>query len=70
MGGFLCTWNGSTVGVFHNTTGKTLSVDLAETTEQPFGEIAASIAVNPGENTATLEGTVLTLGPQTSAVLK
>ncbi len=70
MGGFLCTWNGSTVGVFHNTTGKTLSVDLAEATEQPFGGIAASIAVNPGENTATLEGTMLTLGPQTSAVLK
>ena len=21
LGGFLCTWNGKTVGVFHNTTG-------------------------------------------------
>ena len=70
LGGFLCTWNGSTVGVFHNTTEKTLTVDLAEATEQAFTEIAAMIAVDPFDNLATLEGTVLTLGPQTSAVLK
>ena len=70
LGGFLCTWNGSTVGVFHNTTDRKLSVDLSEATEQEFSQIAAMITVDPFDNLATLEGTVLTLGPQTSAVLR
>ena len=70
MGGFLCTWNGSIVGVFHNTTEKTLTVDLADVTEQVFTEVAAMIAVDPFEGEVTLDGTVLTMGPQTSAVLK
>ena len=70
LGGFLCTLDGSTVGVFHNTTEKTLKVDLAEATDQAFTQIAAWIAVDPFESEAVLEGTVLTLGPQTSAVLR
>ena len=70
MGGFLCTLEGSTVGVFHNTTEKTLKVDLAEATDVRFTEITDWIAVDPFEGEATLDGTVLTLGPQTSAVLK
>ena len=70
MGGFLCTLDGSTVGVFHNTTEKTLKVDLSAATEQQFSTVAASLAVDPFECVATLEGTVLTLGPQTSAVLR
>jgi len=69
MGGFLCTLDGRTVGVFHNTTEKTLKVDLSEATNRTFTQIAASIAVDPFECVAELEGTVLTLGPQTSAVL-
>ena len=70
MGGFLCTWNGSTVGVFHNTTEKTLKVDLAEATDHAFAEIAAFLSVDPFESIAELDGTVLTLGSQTSAVLR
>ena len=70
LGGFLCTWNGSTVGVFHNTTDKKLSVDLSEATDVKFEQIAAMIAVDPFDNLATLDGTVLTLGPQTSVVLR
>ena len=70
LGGFLCTLDGSTVGVFHNTTEKTLKVDLSEVTEQQFTEIAASISVDPFEGGAELDGTVLTLGAQTSAVLR
>ena len=70
MGGFLCTLDGSTVGVFHNTTDRTLSVDLSAATEYPFTGITAFLAVDPFDCTATLEGTVLTLGPQTSAVLR
>ena len=38
--------------------------------EQAFTEIAAMIAVDPFESEVTLEGTVLTMGPQTSAVLR
>jgi glycosidase len=70
LGGFLCTWNGKTVCVFHNTTEKGLTVDLKEATEQSFTEIAAVLEAIPGEGGASLEGTVLTLGPQTSAVLR
>ena len=70
LGGFLCTLDGSTVGVFHNTTEKTLTVDLAKATEHAFSEITATLATDPFESVATLEGTLLTLGPQTSAVLR
>ena len=70
LGGFLCTWNGSTAGVFHNTTDRLLSVDLSAATDQPFTQVAAMLAVDPTECIAELEGTVLTLGPQTSAVLR
>ena len=70
MGGFLCTLDGSTVGVFHNTTEKTLTVDLSAATEYTFTQVAASLAVDPFECIAELDGAVLTLGPQTSAVLR
>ena len=70
LGGFLCTLGTGTAGVFHNTTDRLLSVDLSEATDHPFTEVAASLSVDPFENIAELEGTVLTLGPQTSAVLR
>ena len=70
LGGFLCTWNGKTVGVFHNTTEKELTVDLKDATEQLFTEIAAVLEAIPGEGGALLEGTVLMLGAQTSVVLR
>jgi glycosidase len=70
LGGFLCTLDGHTAGVFHNTTDKTLKVDLAEASSLVFSRVAASVAVDPFECVAELDGTVLTLGPQTSAVLK
>ncbi len=64
MGGFTATWNGSTVCVLHNTTDRTMTVDLSELGD--FSKIAAFI----GMDTATLEGTTLTVGPQTSVVLR
>ncbi|MBO4471725.1 MAG: hypothetical protein J5841_08225 [Clostridia bacterium] len=70
LGGFLCTLEGSRVGVFHNTTEKTLKVDLAKATDHSFAEIAAFLSVDPFEGFAELDGTVLTLGAQTSAILK
>ena len=69
-GGFLCTDDGKTVGVFHNTTGKEATLDLKDATDQLFTEIAAVLEAVPGEGGATLEGTKLTLRPQTSAVLR
>ena len=70
VGGFLCTWNGSTIGVFHNTTNKTVTVELMDATEQQFTGIAASLAVDPFECTVELTGPLLTIGPQTSVILK
>ncbi len=64
MGGFTATWQGSAVCVLHNTTTRTISVELADLGD--FAAIAASI----GMDTATLEGATLTVGPQTSVVLR
>ncbi|MBR2924180.1 MAG: hypothetical protein IKC28_04030 [Clostridia bacterium] len=66
LGGFTCTWEGSTVGVFHNTTLNPITVDLSAATDVPFALISGSA----GEGEATLEGTLLTLPGQTSAVLR
>ncbi len=65
-GGFLCTWNGSTVAVLHNTTTKTVTLDLSAATDMAFGGVEAFA----GLGSATLEGTLLTLEGQTSAVLR
>ena len=69
-GGFLCTWQGRTVAVVHNTTGKETAVDLKQAGAGGFTEIAAVLEAVPGKGGAALEGDVLTLGPQTSAVLR
>lgn len=66
VGGFTATWNGSTVAVIHNTTDKEQTVDLSSVTELSFTILSAYA----GNGRAALEGTVLTLGPQTSAVLR
>ena len=66
VGGFVSTWNGSSVAVLHNTTQRTITVDLAEVTDLPFAAISAAV----GFGSATLEGTVLTLEGQTSVVLR
>ena len=65
LGGFTSTLDGSTVCVLHNTTADPITVDLAAA-GLSFSELRA--AVGPGG--ATLEGTTLTIGAQTSVVLK
>ena len=67
-GGFLCEWNGSTVGVFHNTTETVKKLDLSAVTDLPFTEITF-ISYDP-EAEATLEGNILTLSGQTSVILR
>lgn len=66
VGGFLSEYNGSTVAVIHNPTRSAKTVDLGAVTEMRFDTLAAYI----GAGDAMLDGTVLTLGAQTSAVLR
>ena len=69
-GGFLCEWNGSTVAVIHNTTERTVTLDLAGVTDRTFTTLSAVIECLPGTGGAELNGTQLTLGSQTSVVLR
>ena len=64
-GGFVSTYEGKSVAVIHNTTTKEVTVDLSKATDISFTTLAAVLGAG-----ATLEGTVLTLQPQTSAVLR
>ena len=67
LGGFISAWEGSSVLVLHNTTQRILTLDLsADPRLAGFSEISAFI----GSGFATLEGGVLTLEAQTSAVLR
>ncbi len=66
FGGFLSTWEGSTVAVLHNTQTEAITVDLKDLTDVSLTQIAAYA----GMGKATLEGTVLTVDAQTSVVLR
>ena len=66
LGGFTASLDGSTVCVLHNTTMNEITVDLSAATDIAFSEIRAVI----GAGDATLDGTTLTLGSQTSVVLR
>ena len=65
LGGFTALWRGSTVCVLHNTSPDTVTVDLA-TLGLPFSELRAAA----GQGEAFLDGSILSIGPLTSAVLK
>ena len=65
-GGFLCTWNGRTAGVFHNTGKQEAVLDLRGIDGADFEQIAAVI----GKKEASFEDGVLTIGSQTSVVLR
>ena len=69
LGGFLCTWQGKTVGVFHNPTGDALTVDLSAATDVPLNTVTAVIGTTD-EGFAALSGSELKLGGMTSAVLR
>ncbi len=63
VGGFFADWNGSRVLVLHNTTNSAVTVDLSGL---GVSELRAAIGVE----SASLDGSTLSLGAQTSAVLK
>ena len=66
LGGFVSEWEGSAVCVLHNASTSEQRYDLSSLGGHAFSVLAASI----GQGGATLDGSVLTLDPQTSAVLR
>ena len=66
VGGFCCEWNGRRVYVLHNSSLAAKTVDLRSFA----GDAALQLAAAIGMNGASLDGTLLTLEPQTSAVLR
>ena len=72
VGGFIASYNESLCMVLHNTTNKTVTLDLSEIGGGHFTKLAAFIGVTNLEDPAetALNGTTLTLDPQTSAVLR
>ena len=65
LGGFAIEYEGQTIGLIHNNGTEPLTIDLAGL-KVTFTELCGFIGV--GE--ATLEGTILTVGPQTSVVVQ
>lgn len=66
FGGFLATWNGSTVGVFHNTGTTPVTIDLSAYAGQAFSEIRGVA----GMGDASLSGQTLTIAARTSVVIR
>lgn len=66
LGGFISTYNGSSVVVLHNTSTEAVTIDLSTLTDLPLESLAAYAGVGD----ATLEGTMLTIAGQTSVVLR
>ena len=65
-GGFLSTLNGSSVAVFHNTTTEPVQIDLSQYADFPCEALTAFV----GLGDATLEGNILTIAGQTTAILR
>jgi len=66
FGGFLATWEGSTVGVFHNTGENSVTIDLSQYTEIAFSQIRGFL----GKGGASLSGQTLTLEGKTSVIIR
>lgn len=66
FGGFLSTYEDSTVGVFHNTSENPITIDLSTYTEIDFSVIRGYA----GKGAATLSGQTLTLDGLTSVVIR
>lgn len=63
LGGFTIAYQEETLGLFHNNSGETLTIDLGD-----YG--LTTLCDYIGMGTATLDGTVLTIDGQTSVILK
>ena len=69
LGGFLIEYEGESLVLIHNTATEELSVDLSACADLA-GVSVETLCDSIGIGTASLEGTVLTVGPQTSVILK
>lgn len=65
FGGFLVEYAGEQLGIFHNVSGEEVTIDISSGLYS-FSEVLDYI----GQGKATLKGTMLTLGPQTSVIVK
>ena len=72
VGGFVATYEGSSCLVLHNTSGKAVTIDLADIGCGQFTKLAAFIGETSFEDPVrtALDGTKLTIDPQTSVVLR
>ena len=72
VGGFIASLDGSLCMVLHNTTNKTVTLDLSQVGGGHFTKLAAFIGVTSLEDPAetAIEGTKLIIDPQTSVVLR
>ena len=68
FGGFLITYNGEQTVLLHNTSTEEFVIDLTACSEFP-AEIKKLVAYI-GQGEASLDGTTLTVAPQTSVILK
>ena len=66
VGGFLSTYESSSVAVFHNTSTETVQIDLSQFPELSAMNLFAAVGIHG----ASLDGTILTIEGQTSVVLK
>lgn len=66
FGGFRIEYGEEVLGLLHNNSTEEVTYDLSKFENCAFGQICDFI----GMGTASLEGTVLTLGPQTSVIVK
>ena len=66
LGGFSIEYEGEKIGLFHNNGTEELSVDLSKCEGCDFSKVEVFI----GTGSAKLEGTVLTVAPQTSVIVR
>lgn len=66
FGGFLTTYNGRTIAVFHNTIDVSQEVDLSKFTDVTFKQILSYVGIGD----ATLDGQILTLDGYTSVIIE
>lgn len=69
FGGFAISYKGETTGLFHNNSTEEISYDLADCADLN-GYTFTKICDYIGQGKAKLNGTVLTVGPQTSVIVK
>ena len=63
LGGFKIEYEGKTLYLIHNTSGESLTLDVS-------GYAIAALCDSIGMGAASLENSILTVGPQTSVILE